>query len=90
MKTLKRVIGKSKNRRIGIFIFEDEGEKMIFIETKRLASLKNRDVVKSATTFSIETFIRLSSIMHEIYCSEYFQDEFKDIISEIMQKRFMQ
>jgi hypothetical protein len=54
---------KTKNRRIEITLFSEDGQEPFFtVETKRLLSFEKREIIETKTVFSVETFSLLTDL----------------------------
>jgi len=63
-KILKFIDSKGKNKRIHIFLLEDElGEKAFNVVTRTLIDFKSRSIVNTNSLYSVETFFVLSNLM---------------------------
>jgi len=61
MKILKHIIGKTKNKRINIYLLEDEKTqtKVFWVETKTLVDFKKRHILETKNSYTVETFVLL-------------------------------
>jgi len=60
---------KTKNRRIRILFLEpmDNSEPVFIVSTKRLLNFENRQITKTETVYTIETFTMLKDLFADIY-----------------------
>lgn len=64
---LKFIELKQKNRRIYIYVTEDQNEELSFsVHTKRLIDFKSRKIVRSDVVFGYHTFKLLSEMMDHV------------------------
>ena len=64
-KTLKHIESKGKNKRINIYLLEaTDGFKSLAIHTRTLIDFKTRNILKTDTLYSVETFSVLSNLMN--------------------------
>ena len=69
-KVLKFIEAKGKNKRINIYLLEDEeGSKAFAVHTKTLINFKTREILNSDTLYSVETFAALGDLF------SYFLDD---------------
>lgn len=58
---------KQKNRRISIYVFQEESDELAFhVYTKRLESFQDRKIVQSNTIYGYHTFKLLSEMMNHV------------------------
>ena len=64
MEPFKFIELKQKNRRISIYVFQEESGELLFaVHTKRLIDFKNRVIVGSDVGYGYHTFKLLSEMM---------------------------
>ena len=68
VKVLKQIIAKGVNTRIRVFIAEDENkEKFVIVETKKLIDFKKRLITETNNAYSIETIKVLSDMLEIMF-----------------------
>ena len=84
MKTLHYCLGKGNNRRVQIWLLEDElGEKVFSVRTKRLISRKDREIAETDTIYSVETFVIMRELFSYLLADEKIDKLIKKEVSEI-------
>jgi len=84
MKTLHYCLGKGNNRRVQIWLLEDElGEKSFAVVTKRLISRKDREIAETDTIYSVETFVIMKELFSYLLADEKISELIKKEVSEI-------
>ena len=63
LKVLHRIRTKGNNKRISVTLLETgEGDKFFVVKTKTLISFKERNILKTETAYSVETFAVLRDL----------------------------
>ena len=76
MKPLKLIRTKFLNRRVEICIYDDDGEYLIRVYTKRLIDFNKRKISSSDVFYSMETFVAIASINQMILQDDLFNELF--------------
>ena len=76
MKPLKLIRTKFLNRRVEVCIYDENGEYLIRVYSKRLIDFKERKISSSDTIYSLETFIAIASINQMILQDDFFNELF--------------
>ena len=80
MNIIKQCFVKSYNKRIEILLFKEDDEFIFAIATKRLVDFKTRNIRKTETFYSVESFI----VIAEILKIEFLDDSL--IINKLLKK----
>ena len=84
MKTLHYCLAKGNNRRVHIWLLEDElGEKVFSVVTKRLISRKDREIIQTHKTYSVETFVIMKELFSYFLAEKKIDKLIKKQVSEI-------
>ena len=71
IKVLHRISAKGNNRRINIWLIEDDkGEHAFNITTKRLIDFKKRIITTTNNLYSVETFFAMTELMYSFLDSD--------------------
>ena len=76
MKPLKLIRTKFLNRRVEVCIYDENGEYLIRVYSKRLIDFKERKISSSDTFYSLETFIAIAGINQMILQDNFFNELF--------------
>ena len=60
-KCLKHIELKGKNKRINIYLLEEDGYKYFSVHTITLKDFKTRNILKTDTAYSVETFCAMAN-----------------------------
>lgn len=66
MNTLEAVKVKGNNKRMGVFLMENDGNKFFIVQTKTLIDRKKRHILTTNNDYSVETFAVLTDVFQMI------------------------
>lgn len=76
MKPLKVIRTKFLNRRVEVCIYDKNGEYSVRVYTKRLIDFKTREIAKTDTFYTLETFVVVASFSQMVLQDDLFNELF--------------
>lgn len=76
---------KHKNRRIELYFYLDNDKTpLVYIKTKRLSDFKERLIIETSNSYSLETFAAIHMMMNHITKDNLFVDLSYDIVDKFI------
>ena len=66
MKVIEALKAKGNNKRIGVYLMENDGKKFFIVQTKTLIDREKRHILSTNNDYSVETFAVLTDVFSMI------------------------